>query len=40
MIDKRKIKDSEPLNALGTYDVKIELYKDVIGVIKVRLVEE
>ena len=40
IIDKRKIKDSEPLNALGTYDVKIELYKDVIGVIKVKLVEE
>lgn len=39
-IDKRKIKDSEPLNNLGTYDVKIELYKDVIGTIKVRLVEE
>lgn len=39
-IDKRKIKDSEPLNALGTYDVRIELYKDVIGVIKVILVEE
>ena len=40
IIDKRKIKDSEPLNSLGTYDVKIELYKDVIGVIKVKLVEE
>ena len=40
IIDKRKIKDSSPLNELGTYDVKIELYKDVIGVIKVKLVEE
>lgn len=39
-IDKRKIKDSSPLNELGTYDVKIELYKDVIGTIKVKLVEE
>lgn len=38
-IDKRKIKDSEPLNALGTYDVKIELYKDIIGIIKVKLIE-
>ncbi len=38
-IDKRKIKDSEPLNELGTYDVKIELYKDIIGIIKVKLVE-
>ena len=40
IIDKRKIKDSEPLNALGTYDIRIELYKDIIGKIKVRLVEE
>lgn len=40
IIDKRKIKDSSPLNELGSYDVKIELYKDVIGIIKVKLVEE
>lgn len=40
IIDKRKIKDNEPLNELGTHDVRIELYRDVIGVIKVRLVEE
>ena len=39
-IDKRKIKDSSPLNELGTYDVKIELYKDVVGTIKVKLIEE
>lgn len=39
-IDKRKIKDSSPLNELGTYDVKIELYKDIIGIIKVKLTEE
>lgn len=39
-IDKRKIKDSSPLNELGTYDVKIELYKDIIGIIKVKLIEE
>lgn len=39
-IDKRKIKNSAPLNELGSYDVKIELYKDVIGTIKVKLVEE
>ena len=39
-IDKRKIIDSEPLNSLGTYDVKIELYKDVIAVLKVILTEE
>ena len=40
IIDKRKIKDSSPLNELGTYDVKIELYKDIIGIIKVKLSEE
>ena len=39
-IDKRKIKDNEPLNELGTYEIRIELYKDVIGKIKVELVEE
>ncbi|MBR3251158.1 MAG: 50S ribosomal protein L9, partial [Erysipelotrichaceae bacterium] len=31
IIDKRKIKDNVPLNELGTYDVKVELYKDVIA---------
>ena len=39
-IDKRKIKDNEPLNELGTFDIRVELYKDVIGKIKVRLIEE
>lgn len=39
-IDKRKIKDNEPLNALGTYKVKVELYKDVIATINVKLLEE
>lgn len=38
-IDKRKIINSEPLNELGSYDIKIELYKDVIGTIKVILKE-
>lgn len=40
VIDKRKIKDSETLNTLGTYNVKVELYKDIIAIIKVKLVEE
>ena len=40
VIDKRKIKDNEPLNSLGTYDIKVELYKDIIGTIKVKLIEE
>ena len=39
-IDKRKIINSEPLNQLGTYEVKVELYKDVIATLKVILVEE
>ena len=39
-IDKRKIINSEQLNQLGTYDVKVELYKDVIATLKVILAEE
>ena len=39
-IDKRKIKDAISLNELGTYDIKVELYKDIIGIIKVKLVKE
>ena len=40
IIDKRKIKDNAPLNELGTYNVKVELYKDVLANIKVVLTEE
>ena len=40
VIDKRKIINSEPLNQLGTYDVKVELYKDVVATLKVILTEE
>lgn len=40
IIDKRKIKKFEALNELGTYDINVELYKDIIGIIKVKLVEE
>ncbi len=40
VIDKRKIKDNEPLKELGTYEIRIELYKDVLGKIKVKLEEE
>lgn len=39
VIDKRKVKGDVVLNTLGTYEVKVELYKDVIGTIKVKLVE-
>lgn len=39
-IDKRKIKNDEHLNTLGTFNVDIELYKDVVGTIKVVLQED
>lgn len=39
-IDKRKIIDNEPITTLGYSNIKVELYKDVIGTIKVKLVEE
>ena len=39
-VDKRKILDSEPIKALGQTNVKIELYKGVIGIIQVVLKEE
>lgn len=39
-IDKRKFIDHEPINTLGYSNVKVELYKGVIGNIKVKLVED
>jgi large subunit ribosomal protein L9 len=36
-IDKKQILLDEGLSSLGYHDVKIELYKDVIGVVKVKL---
>lgn len=39
-IDKKKIKDPKPISTLGYSNVKIELYKDVIANIKIKLVEE
>lgn len=39
-IDKRKIIDNEPITSLGYSNIKVELYKDVIGTIKVKLSEE
>ena len=39
-IDKKKIKDSKPISTLGYSNVKIELYKDVVANIKVKLEEE
>ena len=40
VIDKKKIKESKPISTLGYSNVKIDLYKDVIGNIKVKLEEE
>ncbi|MBE6141991.1 MAG: 50S ribosomal protein L9 [Erysipelotrichaceae bacterium] len=39
-IDKRKFIDKGPLDMLGYYNLKIELHKGVIGVVKVHLEEE
>lgn len=36
-IDKKQIQLEEGLSSLGYHDVKIELYKDVIGIVKVKL---
>lgn len=40
LIDKRKIIDNEPIKSLGQTNVRIELYKDVIGTIQIILKEE
>ena len=39
-IDKKKIKDPKPITTLGLSNVKIELYKDIVANIKVKLIEE
>ena len=39
-IDKRKVIDNESINAFGTYLLKVELYKNIIGTIKVHISEE
>ena len=36
-IDKRKILDTAPIQSLGVTNVRIELYKDVIGTIRVQV---
>lgn len=40
IVDKKKIKDPKPISTLGYSNVKIELYKDIVANIKVKLVEE
>lgn len=39
-IDKRKFKEKYPINAFGYTNLKIELYKGVIGTIRVHVSEE
>ena len=39
-IDKRKFVEKYPINAFGYTNLKIELYKGVIGVIRVHVTEE
>lgn len=39
-VDKRKFIDKGPLDALGFYHLKIELFKGVVGVIHVHIQEE
>jgi len=38
-VDKRKFIDKENITSLGVTNVKVELYKDVVGIIKVKLME-
>ena len=40
LIDKRKFVDKYPMNAFGYTNLKIELYKGVIGTIRVHISEE
>ena len=39
-IDKRKFIDKGPLDSVGYYNLKIELHKGVVGIIKVQVEEE
>ena len=39
-IDKRKFLDKGPLDSLGYYNLKVELHKGVIGIVKVHIVGE
>lgn len=39
-VDKRKIKLSNPIHALGTYDVEIKLHPEVTAVVVVQVVKE
>jgi len=40
VIDKRKFIDKGPLDSLGYYNLRIELHKGIIGIVKVHIEEE
>lgn len=40
VVDKRKILNRDSVNVFGTTNIQIELYKDVIGTIKVHVTEK
>ena len=40
LLDKRKILLEEPINALGTYLIPIQLHKEVVAKIKIFVVEK
>ena len=39
-IDRRKFLDTDPINRFGPIELRIELFKDVIGEVNVEVVEE
>ncbi len=39
-LDKKKMILDEPIKSLGTHDVKIKLHPEVVGVLKVKVVEK
>jgi large subunit ribosomal protein L9 len=39
-LDKRKFLDTEPVNHFGSTSLRIELFKDVIGAVNIKVVED
>jgi large subunit ribosomal protein L9 len=39
-LDKRKFLDTDPVNHFGSTSLRIELFKDVIGAVNIKIVEE
>ena len=40
VIDKRKIQLDAPLKAIGVYEIKVKLYEDIVGTIKVTVIQK